>query len=78
MARRIFVHESIFDELLSKLVEATKKLSVGDPEEPNTFMGAINSREHLEKIRRWVEEGGKRSFTFRKMCTYAWKCACSK
>ena len=45
------------------MVEATRRLSVGDPEESGTFVGAINTRAHLDKIRRYVgyaaEDGGQ-------------------
>ncbi len=44
------MHESIFSELVSALVDSTKRLSVGDPADPNTFMGPLISRQHLEKV----------------------------
>merc|ERR1712156_311756 len=59
---RIYVHENIFDTFIKKFVEGTKKLKVGDPRDPNTFMGALNSKPHLEKVEKYgrlaKEEGG--------------------
>ncbi len=43
-------------------VEAAKKLKVGDPSDPDMFMGALNSKAHLDKVRSYAkiarEEGG--------------------
>jgi len=54
---RLFVQESIFEGFLAKLKERLGKLRVGDPLDKNTDVGAINSREQLERIRGLVEAG---------------------
>ncbi|XP_065843545.1 2-aminomuconic semialdehyde dehydrogenase-like [Oscarella lobularis] len=60
---RIYVQEKIYDKFLDLLVSATKKIIVGPPENDSTVMGALISKEHLEKVRGYVElaqkEGGK-------------------
>jgi aldehyde dehydrogenase (NAD+) len=48
---RLLVAESIADELLEKLHARVSTLRVGDPLDKNTDVGAINSREQLERIR---------------------------
>ena len=59
---RIYGHEDIFDEFLAKFVEAAKALKVGDPNDPDMFMGALNSKIHLDKVVKYAklatEEGG--------------------
>jgi acyl-CoA reductase-like NAD-dependent aldehyde dehydrogenase len=59
---RLFVHESIYDTLVAKLVTATNNLQVGDPNEKESFVGAINSKQHYDKVRQYirfaVEDGG--------------------
>jgi len=59
---RILIHESIFDRFVDRFVAAARKIRVGDPMDPRTHMGAIVSREQLEKIERYVamavQEGG--------------------
>ena len=44
-------------------VDEAKAIKVGDPEEEDVFMGALNSKPHLEKVRRYieyaVEDGGQ-------------------
>jgi aldehyde dehydrogenase (NAD+) len=48
---RLLVQESVAEELLAKLRRRMATLRVGDPLDKNTDVGAINSREQLEKIR---------------------------
>jgi len=59
---RLFVQESIADELLRKLQDRMATLIVGDPLDKNSDIGAINSKAQLEKIKYYekigVEEGG--------------------
>lgn len=47
------------DEFLSRVVERTKKIRVGDPMNPDTQMGALISEEHLHKVLDYVELGKK-------------------
>ncbi len=54
---RLFVQESIAEEAIRKLKRRMATLRVGDPLDKNTDVGAINSREQLEKITELVESG---------------------
>lgn len=54
---RLFVHESIYKEVLDKLVAAAKNIKVGDPTDRTTQMGAIISKEQFDKVREYVEIG---------------------
>lgn len=54
---RLFVQESIAEELIAKLKFRMKSLKVGDPLDKNTDVGAINSKEQLEKIQYYIQEG---------------------
>jgi aldehyde dehydrogenase (NAD+) len=54
---RLFVQESIHDDVVEKLKRRMKTLRVGDPLDKNTDIGAINSRMQLEKIRELVAAG---------------------
>ena len=53
---RILVERSAYDDFLDKLVEATRGVRVGDPEDPATEMGPLISAEHREKVASFVEE----------------------
>jgi len=54
---RLFVQESVFEPLLDKLKARLDTLRVGDPLDKNTDVGAINSRDQLEKIEELVQSG---------------------
>jgi len=54
---RLLVQESIFEPVLDKLKERLQTLRVGDPLDKNTDVGAINSRQQLQKIQELVEAG---------------------
>ncbi len=54
---RLLVQESICEQLIAKLKHRMGTLRVGDPLDKNTDVGAINSREQLEKITELVESG---------------------
>jgi aldehyde dehydrogenase (NAD+) len=48
--RRLFVHESIYDDVLAKLVTAYKQVEtkIGDPTDPKNLMGPLNSRDAVD------------------------------
>ena len=54
---RLFVQESVYEEVLAKLKRRMGTLRVGDPLDKNTDVGAINSREQLERIKELVASG---------------------
>ncbi|MEE8134685.1 MAG: aldehyde dehydrogenase [Gemmatimonadales bacterium] len=59
---RLLVHESIYQEFVDRFVEATNVLKIGDPAAPDTQIGALIDKQHLEKVRgcigRAVSQGG--------------------
>ncbi|HEU4717660.1 MAG TPA: aldehyde dehydrogenase family protein [Bacteroidia bacterium] len=54
---RLFVQESVADEVVRRLKDRMETLIVGDPLDKNTDIGAINSREQLEKIKFYLDIG---------------------
>jgi aldehyde dehydrogenase (NAD+) len=54
---RLFVEERVLDEVIAKLRLRMASLRVGDPLDKNTDVGAINSREQLDKINRYIGAG---------------------
>ncbi len=56
---RIFVQAGIYDEFVSRLAEAFKKVRVGNPMSMDTQMGAQVNEKQLEKILSYVEIGKK-------------------
>lgn len=58
---RIFIQQSIYPEFVKRFAERANRLRVGDPNDPNTCVGALISQQHWEKvsgyIRLGIEEG---------------------
>ncbi len=54
---RLFVQEGVMDTVLRKLKDRMETLIVGDPLDKNTDIGAINSKEQLNKIKALVKIG---------------------
>jgi len=54
---RLFLHESIYDSFLEKLVNKLKSLKIGDPLDESTDIGALINRTQFEKVCSFVEEG---------------------
>lgn len=52
---RIYVQETIYDRFVEEFVAQVRALKVGDPREPETFLGALVSKEHLEKVMSFIE-----------------------
>ena len=54
--QRIYVHESICDEVGAKLSEAAKKLIIGDPMDPKTEVGPLITHTEVDRVESWVNE----------------------
>lgn len=60
---RLFVHHSIYDQFLKRLVEITKALRVGHPETVGVHLGSLINPKHLASVDAYVQlakqEGGQ-------------------
>lgn len=60
---RIFVERPIYEKFKNDFIEKVSQLKIGDPLNESTNVGAVVSRQHLEKVLSYVElakeEGGK-------------------
>ena len=54
---RLFVQESVAEEVIKKLKDRLETLIVGDPLDKNTDIGAINSKMQLNKINEYLKIG---------------------
>ncbi len=54
---RLYVQESVAKELIRKLRDRIETLIVGDPLDKNTDIGAINSRQQLDTIHKYLKIG---------------------
>jgi aldehyde dehydrogenase (NAD+) len=56
---RLFVQESVYKIVLQKLKDRLATLIVGDPLDKNTDIGAINSKEQMNNIHKYLKIGEK-------------------
>ncbi len=54
---RAIVHERVYDDVLSRVVERAKRLTVGDARESSTAMGPVIDRHAFEKILAYIDIG---------------------
>lgn len=54
---RLYVQESVYKQVLQKLKDRMETMIVGDPMDKNTDVGAINSREQLNVINKYLKIG---------------------
>src|SRR5690606_19485920 len=54
---RLYVQESVADKVIAKLKQRMSTLIVGDPMDKNTDIGAINSKEQLTTIEKYIKIG---------------------
>ncbi len=54
---RLYVQESVFNEVVRKLKDRLETLIVGDPMDKNTDIGAINSKAQLDIINKYIKIG---------------------
>lgn len=57
--QRAYVHEDIYEEFVTKLIEETKKLVVGNPLDELTDVSALISAKDVERTQSWIEEAKK-------------------
>jgi aminomuconate-semialdehyde/2-hydroxymuconate-6-semialdehyde dehydrogenase len=60
---RIFVERSLYQRFVDEFVKRTKALTVGDPSDDATKIGALVSEQHMQKVLSYIklarEEGGE-------------------
>ncbi|MFP5106874.1 aldehyde dehydrogenase family protein [Neobacillus sp. C211] len=54
--QRVYAHEDVYDEFVAKFTEAAKKLKIGDPLDPDTYISALISKGEAERVLGWIEE----------------------
>ncbi|HTV84088.1 MAG TPA: aldehyde dehydrogenase family protein [Dyella sp.] len=57
--QRIYAHESLYDELKKRLVDAVKKLKAGDPRKKDVFLGPMIDEAAAQRLQGWIDEAQK-------------------
>jgi 1-pyrroline-5-carboxylate dehydrogenase len=53
---RVLIEEPVYDQLVSRMVELTNKLVVGDPTERGVYMGPVVNRSSYQDFQRFTED----------------------
>ncbi|MEN1729545.1 MAG: aldehyde dehydrogenase family protein [Pseudomonadota bacterium] len=54
--QRVQIHESIYEDLKTRFVAAVETLKLGDPRDPETFIGPLITEFDAGRIVEWIEE----------------------
>ncbi|MDF0661642.1 MULTISPECIES: aldehyde dehydrogenase family protein [unclassified Rhizobium] len=54
---RLLIEESIANEFVAKLVERSKKIRIGLPEDPEADLGALIHEQHMQKVLSYIQSG---------------------
>jgi acyl-CoA reductase-like NAD-dependent aldehyde dehydrogenase len=54
--QRVIVHEKVYDEFLPRLVARVAALKVGDPQEKDTDVSRLISKDEAARVKSWIEE----------------------
>jgi len=54
--RRIFLHDSVYDAFVARMVKAYKSVPIGDPNDPKTLMGPMHSPNGVNDYEKGLEE----------------------
>lgn len=54
--QRVYVHESLYDELLTQILQGTSRLNVGSKQDASTDVGPLITEQEAQRVASWVEE----------------------
>ncbi|MGW8250702.1 MAG: aldehyde dehydrogenase family protein [Anaerolineales bacterium] len=53
---RVYIEEPVYDDLVSRLVEMTKKLAIGDPTDRSVYLGPVINKNSYKEYQEYSEE----------------------
>lgn len=63
-AKRIYIHDSVYDAVRDELVAYAKTVVVGDGADEATQLGPIQNAPQLEKVKEYFDDCAKNGYTF--------------
>lgn len=54
--QRIYIHQKIYEEFKTKLLEAAKKVKFGNPFEEDTIIGPMITEDEAKRAEKWINE----------------------
>ena len=58
-AQRILIHERVYDEVKERIVDAARRLRVGDPLSEDTDVGPMIAEGEAQRVETWVKEAAR-------------------
>jgi acyl-CoA reductase-like NAD-dependent aldehyde dehydrogenase len=58
--KRVYAHESIYEELCTELARLANEAVVGDGMKPGTLIGPVQNRTQYEKVKEYIADGAAR------------------
>jgi len=55
-AQRVFIHQSIYNEVVEGLIKKTESFIIGDPLDENTDIGSMISEDEAKRVESWLAE----------------------
>jgi len=53
--QRVLIHQAVYNDFRDKLVDATRKLTMGDPKDDDTFIGPVISEKDGARLKSWID-----------------------
>ena len=63
-AKRIYIHEDIYDDLSKAIAEYAKGVTVGDGSQQGTGVGPIQNRKQFERVCELIQDAKDKGYTF--------------
>ncbi|WIV18366.1 aldehyde dehydrogenase family protein [Paenibacillus polygoni] len=55
-AKRLYIHEKMYDEVLEEMITYAKTIQVGDPSDPKTGLGPLQNKMQYDKVKELIKE----------------------
>ena len=54
---RLMLHEDLYKKVLDRVTERVAEIKLGDPMDPKSQMGPVNSKRHMERVNTMIKSG---------------------
>ncbi len=54
--QRVYIHEDVYDQLVTELVERVREFKVGDPLDPTTDIGPVIDPGNADRVGEWLDQ----------------------
>jgi betaine-aldehyde dehydrogenase len=54
---RLMLHESLYKQVLDRITERVAEIKMGDPMDPASQMGPMNSKRHMDRVNSMIQSG---------------------